>query len=231
LNSSYFGEGVTSLNGKVYQLTWQEDTVFVYDVPHGAWGDATLGFGHPHMVKGVLSQFAKREGWGLTNDGTHLIASDGSSNLYLLEAVGGLPLVETRQIRGLDPQGDSITEINELEYAHGLVFFNIWYKSWIGVYDWQLDKIVAWLDCRQLSLMEKEANPDADVMNGIAFVEVKTRPGLDGDPQAIAPARRLALTGKLWSHVYEVDFELPPVGYVAPSTPVAAPSAYPTRRA
>merc|ERR1711963_483723 len=75
LEPRFFGEGITSLNGTVYQLTWREGTIFVYNQNL----DGT-SFLPPLQIRGVINNFQKQEGWGLTNNGEHLIASDGSNN-------------------------------------------------------------------------------------------------------------------------------------------------------
>src|SRR5690606_19459262 len=71
LDEQYFGEGITILNDKIYQLTYQEKTGFVYD-------KATL-------KQEKTFSYNTGEGWGMTNDGTYIIYSDGSSNLYYLD--------------------------------------------------------------------------------------------------------------------------------------------------
>ena len=70
LDGKYFGEGCTQLNGKIYQLTYQENTCFVYD--------ATT------FKKLKEFNYTFGEGWGLTNDGVHLIFSTGGSNLFFM---------------------------------------------------------------------------------------------------------------------------------------------------
>ena len=69
-NAVFFGEGITILNGKIYQLTWQNHKGYIYD----AKTFKKLGeFSYPG------------EGWALTHDSTHLIMSDGSSNLQFID--------------------------------------------------------------------------------------------------------------------------------------------------
>jgi glutamine cyclotransferase len=65
----YFGEGLTILNDEIYQLTWTEKDVFVYDLS----GQLKRKMRNP------------REGWGLTNDGTSLIFSDGGPSFYFAD--------------------------------------------------------------------------------------------------------------------------------------------------
>jgi glutamine cyclotransferase len=65
LDPQYFGEGTTVLGEKIYVLTWRERTCFVYSLDFLPIGRFTY----------------EGEGWGLTNDGTSLIMSDGSTTL------------------------------------------------------------------------------------------------------------------------------------------------------
>ena len=69
LSDIYFGEGMTIMDGRIYLLTWKENTCFVYSLD-----DLTTlqSFSYPG------------EGWGLTNDGDHLILSNGSSTLTFM---------------------------------------------------------------------------------------------------------------------------------------------------
>lgn len=181
-----FAEGVTSLQGKLFQLTWKEDMVFVYN---------SSDLRGPRIVKGVLSQFQTKEGWGLTNDGEHLIASDGSDKLYILTP-GNLSVVSVITVPGNDPLGNRISQINELEYNAGFVFFNIWMQDFIGILDLASQQVVGWLDCKELVTQQRASNGGADVLNGIAF----NRPQ-DG-------FRRLVVTGKFWNKMYELDFQM-----------------------
>ena len=65
-----FGEGICILGDKIYQLTWTSRIGFVYD---------KNSFSLIRRLK------YSTQGWGLTTDGTHLIMSDGSNNLYYLD--------------------------------------------------------------------------------------------------------------------------------------------------
>ena len=80
LDAQYFGEGITELNGKIYQLTWRNGTGFVYDA---------------QTLKPEQQFTYNTEGWGITHDGEHLIVSDGTANLQFwdpatLQPVGGV---------------------------------------------------------------------------------------------------------------------------------------------
>ena len=105
----YFGEGVTVLGERIYQLSWQEGRVFVFD----------------RQLR-PLGQFENpRDGWGLTNDGTRLIASDGSSRLFFVSPQDFKTLGSVRVIRN----GRYLDNLNELEYAQGAVWANV-FQDW-----------------------------------------------------------------------------------------------------
>ena len=92
-----FGEGVTGLNGKIYQITWQNQKGFVYDAKT--------------FVK--INEFAiNTEGWGLTTNGKELIYSDGSSNLYFLDTAS---FRELRRV-GVSDNFGPVGNLNELEF-------------------------------------------------------------------------------------------------------------------
>lgn len=105
----YFGEGVTVLGDRIYQLSWQEGRVFVFD----------------RQLR-PLGQFANpRDGWGLTNDGTRLIASDGSSRLFFHSPQDFKTLGSVRVVRG----SRYLDNLNELEYVGGAVWANV-FQDW-----------------------------------------------------------------------------------------------------
>ena len=106
----YFGEGITIVNNTILQLTWQSNIGFIYDKNTFA----------------LLGNFSySTEGWGLTYDGSNLIMSDGSSNLYFLDPV---TFQKINQISVHDAD-NTITNINELEYINGDVYANIWLQQ------------------------------------------------------------------------------------------------------
>jgi glutamine cyclotransferase len=108
LNDDYFAEGMTIMNGKIYQITWREFTGFVYDV-----NDFKL-----------LKEFRYQgEGWGLTNDGKHLILSDGT---HVIRFYDPETFQMVRTITVLREGGKPLLDINELEYVKGEIWANIW---------------------------------------------------------------------------------------------------------
>ncbi|ULH16485.1 glutaminyl-peptide cyclotransferase [Deinococcus sp. KNUC1210] len=172
-----FGEGVSVLNGQLFELTWQSGLAFVYDA-------ATLKETGRFRYDG--------EGWGLTNDGTQLIMSDGSDTLRWRD-----PLTFTiKKSVNVTAQGMPVTNLNELEYAGGWVWANIWLTTKIARIDPKTGKVTAWLDISELS---REAASDTlkagrtptfdDVPNGVAYNKARGT---------------LLLTGKRWPTVFEV---------------------------
>jgi glutamine cyclotransferase len=143
----YFGEGLTLFGGRLYQLTWQSQKGFIYDLasftPLGSWSYPT-------------------EGWGLTHDSKQLIQSDGSANLYFLDPKT-LKTVRTLRVTA---EGRPLTQLNELEYIEGKIWANIWQTPRIAIIDPQSGRVEAWLDLTPLVLLMP---PQADVLNGIAY--------------------------------------------------------------
>jgi len=132
------------------------------------------------------------EGWGLTTDGTHLILSDGTATLHFLdpESFETLRSVEVRNARG------PVSMLNELEWVEGVILANVWQQDVIVEVDPATGAVRRELDFGPLVAREGKQGPDA-VLNGIAY-----------DPGT----RRLFVTGKLWSRVYEVELTGGPPG-------------------
>ena len=169
LPSQYFGEGITILNGEVYQLTWQSHTGFIYSLNFTELGNFSYA----------------TEGWGLTNNGTHLIMSDGTSNLYFLDPA---TLTTVSSIAVTDG-GKPVTRLNELEYVRGEIWANVWQTDLVARISPVNGSVLAWVDLGGL-LSPSEKLGGADVINGIAYVGA-------GD--------RIFVTGKLWPHVFQID--------------------------
>ena len=155
LADEYFGEGITIYNNKIYQLTWQAYTGFVYD-----------------KVTFLLMEefFYNTEGWGITHDGTHLIVSDGTSILYFLDPV---TFEVVRQINVTDDQGP-VPNLNELEYIKGEIYANILYDNRIAMIQPETGKITGWIDLSGI-LGGERIDYTTDVLNGIAYDAEKDR--------------------------------------------------------
>jgi glutaminyl-peptide cyclotransferase len=169
LNARYFGEGITIMNGKVYQLTWQSQLGFVYDLA---------------SFKVEKTFFLPGEGWGITHDDNHLIVSDGTAFLRMLDPQ---TLQEVSRVE-VTMDGMPIERLNELEFINGEVWANVWYTDSIVRIDPATGTVTGRID---LSMLNQQRATD-DVLNGIAW---------DAD------AKRLFVTGKLWSQLYEIRVE------------------------
>lgn len=150
LDDKYFGEGITILNNKIYQLTWRNKTGFVYDA----------------RSFGKLKEFTyEGEGWGITHDGKNLIMSDGSSRLFFMDTTS---LARVKSIDVTDQNGP-VKKLNELEYIDGFVFANVWETNRIVKIDPSTGQVVGALDLTPLAENARLRNPKADVLNGIAY--------------------------------------------------------------
>ncbi len=169
LSDSLFGEGITVFNGKVYQLTWQARKGFVYDL----------------KTFTQLNEFSyPMEGWGLTNDNTYLIISDGTSTIRFWDPEN---FKESKRIQVHDQSGKSIQRINELEYVNGEIYANIWQTNRIARIDPSTGLVLGWFNLT--GLLSKAEQRNADVLNGIAY-----------DLQN----NRLFVTGKLWPKLFQI---------------------------
>lgn len=151
LPDQYFGEGIALLGDRIYQLTWQENTGFIYDKTSfellGTWNYAG-------------------EGWGLTSDGQRLIMSDGSNELRFLDPAA---MEELGRVAVVDGDGLPVTRLNELEWVEGEVWANVWQTDRIARIDPATGQVRGWIDLTGLLPEEDRAAQRVDVLNGIAY--------------------------------------------------------------
>jgi len=151
LPEQYFGEGITVLNGKIYQLTYQEKVGFIYDAEnYNKVGEFNYG----------------TEGWGLSHNGSQLVMSDGTHKLYFLDTTT-LKVVRTLPVS--DPSGAKVKNLNELEFIGGFIFANVHETSSIVKIDPVSGKIAGRLDLSALVNETKRMHSDASELNGIAY--------------------------------------------------------------
>lgn len=169
LPSDLFGEGLARVGQRLIQLTWKDGKALVWDL-------------------GTLTKVAEfsydGEGWGLCFDGKRLVMSDGSDRLVFRDPTSFDKIGEVRVRR----QGKPVTNLNELECMHGLVYANVWQDNHIARIDEASGEVTGWIDAS--GLLDRVSAASADVLNGIAAVD-----GTD----------HLLVTGKLWPNLYEVE--------------------------
>jgi glutamine cyclotransferase len=178
LASDFFGEGTTLFNGKIYQLTWKENKVFVYDAK---------------TLKKLGELYWPYEGWGLTHNDTSLIVSTGGSNLYFVDPVN----FSIQKTLGVFDNYGYTSNINELEWVDGKIFANIYYQDKIVVIDPTSGSVTATMDMSNiLAQAGVKYNPrsvnDGYVLNGIAY-----------KPQT----KTLFVTGKCWPVMVELSLK------------------------
>jgi len=169
LSPRYFGEGITVFQDQIYQLTYKSNVGFIYDKDSF---NLKKSFHYP------------TQGWGMTTDGTDLIMSNGSAALIFLDPK---TLQQKRYIIVSDDKSE-IGFLNELEYANGEVYANIWQKDLIAKISTKTGKVTAWIDLMGI-------NPDPAklkypyVLNGIAYNK---------------KSGHLIIAGKCWPELYEI---------------------------
>lgn len=151
LPDEYFGEGISTLNNRIYQLTWRNHKVFVYDM----------------NFKKLPQEFEwPFEGWGMTTDGKQLIISTGGSNIYFVNP-------ETFKIeRTLNVMNNNgfVDSINELEYIDGYVYANVWQSDYIIKINLKTGIVEARADLSDIFRKAGlPAEPKDNVLNGIAY--------------------------------------------------------------
>lgn len=167
LDEAYFGEGMTLSGENVLQLTWREGVLFVRD---------------KDTLEEVGRAQIQGEGWGIAAGDDTVYLSDGTDEIRRLD-----PLTLTEDDRfPVTDDGESVPMVNELEYANGKLYANIWQTDDIV----RIDPETGLVEQRYnfSGLLSEEEQKTADVLNGIAHI--------DGD--------RFYITGKRWPKLFEV---------------------------
>lgn len=170
LAKEFFGEGITIINDKVYQLTWKSSLGFVYNKENLA---KLYDFNYP------------TDGWGLTNNGTELIMSDGSEKIYFLETEY---FSETKRLEVYDNQG-FIDSLNELELIGDLLYANIYGTNNIIAIDINTGKVLKRINLTGI-LKQSDIKSRVDVLNGIAWNK---------------DTKEFVVTGKWWPKLYSIE--------------------------
>ena len=169
----HFGEGITVWKSDLIELTWQSHIALVYDK-------------NTFVPRRTFTYTG--EGWGLTHDATHLIMSDGTNELRVLDPV---TFAERSRIK-VTAVGLPVQNLNEIEYVKGEIFANIWTSDYIARIAPETGRVSGYIDLRGL-VPAGQRNPDG-VLNGIAYDQVHDR---------------LFVTGKLWPKLFEIRITTP----------------------
>ena len=149
LHPRLFGEGVTQMNGRIYQLTWRSRLGVVYRA------DDLRPLGRFSLLG---------EGWGITNNGEDLIYSDGTDTLRFLDP----RTLEVKRSVSATLDARPQTRLNELEWIHGRIWANVWQTDDIVIINPLSGAVESRIDLTGL-LPASARRPDTDVLNGIAY--------------------------------------------------------------
>lgn len=172
---SYFAEGITILNGKIFQLTWKGGQGFVYDI-------------HTFQQIDEFAYNQSVEGWGLTNDGEKIYKSDGTEKIWILNSE---TLAEENYIQTLTHRTVS-TKLNELEWVEGKIYANTYQKDGVAIINPKngaIEGVINFHGLRDKLGNINDLDPTNDVLNGIAY-----------NPNT----KKLYVTGKDWDTLFEV---------------------------
>lgn len=148
LSALYFGEGIAILDDRLYQLTWQNQVGFVYEVD---------------SFERIETFRYSGEGWGLTHDGEHLILSDGTASIRFLDP-DTFKVVKTIRVRDA---GRPVVRLNELEFVDGEIWANIWYDDRIARISPDDGEVLGWIDLSDV--YPRGERGFENVLNGIAY--------------------------------------------------------------
>lgn len=178
LEDQYFAEGITIVGDKIVQITYQQNTGFVYDLN-------TL-----KQIK-TFSYPSNREGWGLAFDGNVIFNTSGSSSIYILNK-------DSYQTEGYIQVFDNngpVDSLNELEYIDGKIYANVYkldgpYANKVVIIDPKTGVVEGVINLIGLHPLPSKAHDSDYILNGIAYDKA---------------SKRLFVTGKLWPKLFEIE--------------------------
>ena len=176
-DTTIFGEGITLFKEKIYQLTWKNNKIFVYNQNDIMHPTKTLHWGY--------------DGWGITNDGTNLIISDGTDKIYYVLPDEATNTMKQLKIISVADNTGSVDSINELEFIDGYIYANRWQTDYILKIDTANGHVVGKMDLTGLlpQYAAKEMTNKTNVLNGIAYDSA---------------TKKLYITGKNWPKMFEI---------------------------
>jgi glutamine cyclotransferase len=175
LPSAVFGEGIVDWKNELIGVTWKNQAGYVLDID-------TFDFKHGFQYPG--------EGWGMTRNDKHLLLSDGTATIRVLDPQT-LSQIDAIHVTA---QGRPVDQLNELEWVKGQIYANIWQTNRIARIDPKSGNVSAWIDLSGLLAHSDRAADRVDVLNGIAYD---------------AKQDRLFVTGKYWPNLFEIKLVAP----------------------
>lgn len=170
LPPALFGEGIVNWEAEIVSVTWRGGIGF-------RWDRETFARAGAFRFDG--------EGWGLTQDGTNVILSDGTPWLRFLDPA----TMTTMRRLEVTAEGRPVANLNELEWVNGEIFANVWMTDWIARIDPASGHVTGWIDLAGLGAVAGRRGAE-DVLNGIAYDSERDR---------------LFVTGKNWPRLFEID--------------------------
>lgn len=172
LDGAQFGEGIAWDGARLLQLTWRAGLALAYDL----------------RLNPVATYRYAGEGWGLTHDGSDWLMSDGSDRITRRRGADFRALSAFR----VTDRGRPVARLNELEFAGGLLYANVWMTDRIAAIDPASGVVQGWLDLAPLrARFARPAgwNEATHVLNGIAHDRA---------------SGHFYVTGKCWPVLYEL---------------------------
>lgn len=151
LPEAIFGEGISILNNKLYQLTYKNNEGYIYDVT-------------TFKKEKTMPYYKNMEGWGLTNDGKNLYMSDGTEAIHIINSNDFTNITNLFVYTG----ANKVESINELEWVNGKIFCNIYTKDAIAIINPKNGAVEKVINCADLKKKVTQ-HPDLDEFNGIAY--------------------------------------------------------------
>jgi len=171
VEANYFAEGIVNWKSEIVGLTYKSQTGFIYDL-------------ETFKVRRRFTYVG--EGWGLTQDGRHIIMSDGTEYLRFLDP---RDLRETARLK-VTYEGKPLNNINELEWVDGEIFANVWLTNDIVRINPKTGAVVGLIDLTSLNQLSGRSSDPNDTLNGIAYDSAR---------------KRLFVTGKRWKRLFEIS--------------------------
>ncbi|RCV19770.1 hypothetical protein SETIT_4G002500v2 [Setaria italica] len=154
MDGDMFGEGLTLLGDRLFQVTWLKNDGFIYD--------------RHNFTKRKSFTHKMRDGWGLATDGKVLFGSDGSSKLYQMDPKS----FKVMKMVTVKYQDNEVPNINELEYIDGEVWANVWQTDCIARVSPEDGQVLSWIFLHELRRnLLNSGYTNIDVLNGIAWDE------------------------------------------------------------